>query len=63
MKIIKLKNSRLKLEADKGKIIQSKSTHYDEELENDVPDIEGTIIYLGKHDSPDNYIEIELEEN
>lgn len=59
MKIIELKNGNLKLLADEGKIIRSLSTHYDEELEKDVPDVEGTIIYLGKNDSVENYEEIE----
>jgi hypothetical protein len=61
MKIIELKNGNLKLEADEVKIIQSKATHYDEEQEKDVPDVEGTIIYLGKNDSVDNYVEVDEE--
>ena len=59
MKIIELENGNIKLAADEGKIIQSKATHYDEELQKDVPDVEGTIIYLGKNDSAENYIEVE----
>lgn len=59
MKIIELKNGNLKLKADDGKIIQSKATHYDEEQEKEVQDVEGTIIYLGKNDSPENYVEVE----
>lgn len=62
MKIIELENNCLKLLADEGKIIRSKVEHYDEELEKDVPDVEGTIIYLGKNDSVDNYYEVEVEE-
>ena len=60
MKVIRSKN--IKLIADEGKIIQSLATHFDEELQKEVPDVEGTIIYLGKNDKPENYIEVEVED-
>ena len=59
MKIVKSKN--IKLIADEGKIIQSKATHFDEELQVTVPDVEGTVIYLGKNDVVENYVEVEME--
>ena len=59
MEIIELENGNIKLLADENKIIQSKSAHYDEETGKDVPDVEGIIIYLGKNDSINNYIEVE----
>ena len=59
MEVEKLENGNIRLLADEGKIIQSKKTHYDEELKKDVPDIESTIIYLGKNDSEENYMEVE----
>ena len=59
MKVEKLENGNIRLLADEGKIIQSKSTYYDEELQKDVPNVESTIIYLGKNDSVENYIEVE----
>ena len=59
MKVEKLENGNIRLLADEGKIIQSKKTHYDEEIKKDVPDIESTIIYLGKNDSEENYTEVE----
>lgn len=59
MKVEKLENGNIRLLADEGKIIQSKSTHYDEELNKEVSDIESTIIYLGKNDSEENYMEVE----
>ena len=61
MKVEKLDNGNIRLLADEGKIIQSKKTHYDEELKKDVPNVESTLIYLGKNDEPENYIEIEEE--
>lgn len=63
MKIIELENNCLELLADEGKIIQSKKTHYDEELQQDIPDVESTIIYLGKNDEVENYIEIDIQNN
>ena len=60
MKIIRSKN--IKLIADEGMIIQSKATHFDEELQGQVPDIEGPVVYLGKNDKPENYIEVEVED-
>lgn len=59
MKVEELKNGNIRLLASVGKMIQSKSTHYDEELQKDVPDVESTIIYLGKNDSIENYTEVE----
>lgn len=59
MKIVKLENNNIKLVADEGKVIQSKATHYDEETNQTVPDVQGTVIYLGKNDSEENYEEIE----
>lgn len=59
MKVEELKNGNIRLLASVGKIIQSKSTHYDEELQKDVPDVESTIVYLGKNDSIENYTEVE----
>ena len=47
--------------ADKGKIIQSKATHIDEESGQEVADISGETIYLGKNDSEENYIEVKKE--
>ena len=54
-----LKSGGIKLIAEDGYVIKSKSTHYNEELEQEVPDVEGTLIYLGKNDSIENYEEIE----
>ena len=61
MKVIELENNNIKLVADENKIIQSKATHFDEELNTEVPDVEGTIVYLGKNDNAENYIEEEVE--
>ena len=61
MKVEKLKNGNIRLLADEGKIIQSKKTHHDEELQQEIPDVESTIIYLGKNDEVENYIEVEEE--
>lgn len=51
-----------RLVADDGYIIQSKAVHHDEESGQDVPDISGEIIYLGKNDSEDNYVAVEKGE-
>lgn len=59
MKVEELKNGNIRLLASVGKMIQSKSTHYDEELQKDVPNVESTIVYLGKNDSIENYTEVE----
>lgn len=59
MKIEELKNENVRLLADEGKIIKSIKTHYDDELQKDVPDVESTIVYLGKNDSIENYMEVE----
>lgn len=48
-----------RLVADDGYMIQSKATHYDEELKQDVADISGETIYLGKNDSEENYVAVE----
>lgn len=48
-----------KLVAEEGKIIVSKARHYDEELEKEVPDVQGKIVYLGKNDNEENYEEVE----
>lgn len=53
-----------KLVASEGKIIVSNSTHIDEETGEEVPDVQGKVIYLGKNDSEENYEEIDfVEEN
>lgn len=59
MKVVELKNKNVKLVSDEGKILQSKVTHFDEELGQEVPDISGEVIYLGKHDKEENYEEVE----
>ena len=46
MKVVELKNKNIKLVADRGKMIQSKAMHYDEELGQEVSDISGEVIYL-----------------
>lgn len=51
-----------KLVANKGKIIVSKSKHYDEELKKEVPDVKGEIIFLGVDDNEENYEEIKKSE-
>lgn len=58
MQIVKLKNNRIKLVAEEGKIIRSYSTIYDEELKKNIAEVEGNIIYLGKNDKIENYYEI-----
>ena len=62
MRVVKLKNGNLKLVADEGKMIQSKATHIDEESGEEVADISGETIYLGKNDKQENYVEVEKEE-
>lgn len=62
MKVVELKNKNIKLVADRGKMIQSKAMHYDEELGQEVPGISGEVIYLGKNDRAENYEEVEKEE-
>ena len=62
MKIVKLKNNNVKLVAEKGKVIQSKATHIDEETNEAVPNVKGPVVYLGKNDSSENYVEIDAEE-
>ena len=62
MKVEKLENGNIRLLADEGKIIQSKKTHYGEELQKAVPNVESTIVYLGKNDSEENYVEMEVKD-
>lgn len=62
MQIIKLKNKNIKLVADEGMIIQSRAMHIDEESKEEVADISGETIYLGKNDKQENYIEVEKNE-
>lgn len=62
MEIVELKNGNIKLVADGNKIIESKVKHYDEETEQEVADIRGETIYLGKNDKAENYEEVEKEE-
>jgi len=62
MKVIELESKNIKLVADESKIIKSKATHFDEELQKEVADISGEIIYLGKNDKAENYVEVEKEE-
>ena len=62
MKVVELKNKNIKLVADEGKILESKATHFDEELGQEVADISGEVIYLGKHDRAENYEEVEKGE-
>lgn len=62
MKIEEFVKGCFRIVADDGKIIQSKATHYDEEAKQEVADIQGEVIYLGKNDSEENYEEVEKEE-
>ena len=62
MKKEEFRESCFRLVANDGCIIQSKATHYDEESGQDVPDIQGEKIYLGKNDSEDNYVAVEKGE-
>ncbi len=61
MKVIELKKKNRKLIADEGKILQSKVMHFDEEMGQAVPDVSGEIIYLGKNDKQENYVEVDRE--
>lgn len=47
------------LKAEEGKIIVSYATHYDEELEKEVPDISGKDLYLPGIVSEDDFYEID----
>ena len=62
MKVIELENKNVKLGAEEGKIIQSKAMYFDEELGQDVPNVQGRKIYLGRNDDVENYKEIEEKE-
>lgn len=61
MDIIELKNGNVKLVADFDSIIKSKAMHFDEELNENVPDVKGSVVYLGKNDDVENYVEMEKE--
>lgn len=62
MRIVELKNGNVKLVAEEGRVIQSRAEHYDEELEGEVADVKGAVVYLGRNDMAENYVEIEKEE-
>lgn len=62
MKVEEFIKGCFRIVADEGKMIQSKATHFDEELGQEVPDISGEVIYLGKNDRQENYVEVEKEE-
>lgn len=62
MKVEEFIKGCFRIVADRGKVIQSKATHFDEELEREVADISGEVIYLGKHDKEENYVEVEKGE-
>ena len=51
----------LELKADEGKIIVSKSKHYDEKLQKDAYDVQGKAIYLPLKANIKDYEEIEEE--
>ena len=59
MKVEEFIKGCFRIVADEGKILQSKASHFDEELGQEVPDISGEVIYLGKHDKEENYEEVE----
>lgn len=56
MQIIKLKNNRIKLVAEEGKIICSKNKEKNENY------VETKQLYLGKNDSVNNYEEVQAIE-
>lgn len=60
MKVEEFIKGCFRIVADEGKIIQSKATHFDEELQKEISDVSGKIIYLGKNDKVENYIEVEV---
>ncbi len=62
MDVVRLRNGNVKLVADEGKRICSRSTHFDEELGEEVLDVEGEVIYLGRYDRQENYVEVERED-
>ena len=62
MKVEEFIKGCFRIVADEGKILQSKASHFDEELGQDVADISGEVIYLGKNDKKENYEEVEKEE-
>lgn len=62
MKVEEFREGCFRIVADSGKMIESKLKHYDEEMEQDVANIRGEVIYLGKNDSEENYEEVEKEE-
>lgn len=61
MEVEEFVKGSFRLIAKEGYIIKSKATHYDEETGQEVPDIEGTLIYLGINDSVENYEAKEIE--
>lgn len=62
MKVEEFIKGCFRIVADDGYIIQSKATHYEEESGQEVSDISGEVIYLGKNDRQENYVEVEKEE-
>ena len=50
MKVEEFIKGCFRIVADDGYIIQSKATHYEEESGQEVSDISGEVIYLGKKD-------------
>lgn len=60
--IVKLDNGNIKLVAEDGYIIQSKSMHLDKESGQDIADVSGKTIYLGKNDVVENYIKVKTED-
>lgn len=62
MKVEEFIKGCFRIVADDGYIIQSKATHFDEELGQEVADISGEVIYLGKNDRQENYEEVEKGE-
>lgn len=53
----------IELKADEGKIIVSKSKHYDEELQKEVYNVQSKVIYLPLKSNIEDYEEIEEETN
>lgn len=58
MRIEEFRKGYFRLVADEGKVIQSKARHVDEKMDERVPDIMGSVIYLGKNDVMENYEEV-----
>lgn len=51
----------IELKADEGKIIVSKSKHYDEEQKKEDYDVQGKVVYLPLTANIEDYEEIEEE--